>query len=213
MRPSFFSTILAIGGSQLTSAAALPQEAPSSITPPALPLSAFEGLSLVTPITLEEALAGADNETETEAPPGLMRLTAAAATCSNPRVRVEWDSYSDGDRQAYVDAVKCLMNRGPSGQFAASRSRYEDLVALHQTLTPNVHSNANRVNAKFLIWHRYYLWTFEDMLRSECGFNRAMPWFDETRYAGRFSQSSIFSSRWFGGIALGGNCVTDGVSN
>lgn len=132
---------------------------------------------------------------------------SAQATCSNPRVRQEWDSYSNDDRQAFVSAIKCLMTRAPSGQFSQAKSRYEDLVALHQTLTPNVHGNS-----KFLLWHRYYLYTFEDMLRSECGFNRALPWWDETRYSGRFADSSIFSDQWFGGINAGGNCITNGVS-
>jgi tyrosinase len=132
---------------------------------------------------------------------------AAAATCSNPRVRTEWDSYSTSDRQAFVDAVKCLMSKPASGQFKQAKSRYEDLVALHQTLTPNVHGNS-----KFLLWHRYYLFTFEDMLRSECGFNRNLPWWDETRYAGRFAASSIFSDQWLGGVNAGGNCITNGVS-
>jgi tyrosinase len=130
------------------------------------------------------------------------------ATCSNPRVRQEWDSYSDSDRQAFVSAVRCLMGKPASGQFSQAKSRYEDLVALHQTLTPNVHGNS-----KFLLWHRYYLFTFEDVLRSECGFDRALPWWDETRYSGRFAQSSIFSDQWFGGINAGGNCITNGVSS
>lgn len=127
------------------------------------------------------------------------------ATCSNPRIRQEWDSYSDSDRQAYLNAIKCLQSRGPNGQFSQSKSRYEDLVALHQTLTPNVHGSA-----KFLLWHRYYLFTFEDILRSECGFDRNLPWWDETRYSGRFADSSIFSDQWYGGINAGGNCITNG---
>jgi tyrosinase len=135
----------------------------------------------------------------------LEKFEKRQSTCSNPRIRREWDSYSDSDRQAYVDAIKCLQSRPASGQFRQSQSRYEDLVALHQTLTPNVHGNA-----KFLLWHRYYLWTFEQMLRSDCGFNRDLPWFDETRYAGRFGASSIFSSQWFGSVNIGGQCVTNG---
>lgn len=135
----------------------------------------------------------------------LEKFEKRQSTCSNPRIRREWDSYSNSDRQAYVDAIRCLQSRPASGQFRQSQSRYEDLVALHQTLTPNVHGNA-----KFLLWHRYYLWTFEQMLRSDCGFNRDLPWFDETRYAGRFGASSIFSSQWFGSVNIGGQCVTNG---
>jgi tyrosinase len=100
------------------------------------------------------------------------------------------------------------MGKPASGQFRQAKNRYEDFVALHQNLTPNVHNNA-----KFLIWHRYFLWTFEDVLRAECGYNAGVLWFDESRYAGRFTASSIFSSQYFGGVAVGGNCVTDGVSN
>lgn len=187
---------------------------------PALPLSIFAETAGHT-LTLEEALAGlnitdkidelADKVEDTLdnfITPNLgLSVKAARATCSTVRVRQEWDSVSTGDRQNFVDSLKCLMGRAPSGQFSASKSRYEDFVALHQILTPRVHQSA-----KFLLWHRYYLWTFEQVLRDECGFTAPLPWFDETKYAGKFSQSSIFSSQWMGGIALGGNCVTDGVS-
>lgn len=130
----------------------------------------------------------------------------AFATCANPRVRIEWDSATTAQRTAYVNAVRCLMNRPRSGQWSNARNRFEDLAALHQNLTPNVHNNA-----KFLVWHRYYLWVFEDMLRAECGYNAGILWFDESRYAGRFRQSSIFTNQYYGSIAIGGRCVTDGV--
>jgi tyrosinase len=213
MRTSLFA--LAVAGS----ASALPQKdivggVVGGVTGllgkivPALPLHIFkETPKFVVPLTLEEARAG-KNSTEDLEKPAFRKLAvaAAAATCSNPRVRTEWENYPDTDRQAFTSAVQCLMGRPPNGQFSQSRSRYEDMVALHQTLTPNVHGSA-----KFLIWHRYYLWTFEQLLRDECGFDRNFPWFDETKFAGRFAQSSIFSSQWFGSVNVGGNCVTDGV--
>lgn len=205
MQLSLLAVLLAVGGG---SAAALP----SPSLAPALPLSAFE-TKTVKPLTLEEILANVveegpsniilDNSTNTDT-----NRLAAQATCSNPRIRTEWDAYSNDDRQAFVNAINCLIAAKPSGRFSQAKNRYEDLVALHQTLTDNVHGNS-----KFLIWHRYFLWTFEDLLRSECGFDRNLPWFDETKYAGKFSSSSIFTSSWFGGIAIGGNCVEDGVSN
>jgi tyrosinase len=210
MRTAFLSATLAVVAS--VSALSAPQELPTTKIVRPLPLNIFADTpKFVQPVPLEEAkkIFQEHNATQPEQAPPAFRITtfAAAATCANPRVRIEWDSYPDSSKQAFVDAIKCLMGRAPSGQFRASRSRYEDLVALHQTLTPNVHGSS-----KFLLWHRYYTWVFEDILRAECGFNQAMPWFDETRYAGRFSQSSIFSSRWLGAIALGGNCVTNGVS-
>jgi tyrosinase len=168
---------------------------------PALPLFHFNTPKFTTPLTPEDIAnrVFAKNDTDSSEGSGIQNfddVSSIAATCSNPRVRIEWDSYNNDDRQAYVNAIKCLQSRPASGQFQQSRSRYEDLVSLHQNLTPNVHGNS-----KFLLWHRYYLWMFEDILRSECGFDRALPWFDETRYAGRFADSSIFSDQWYGGIS------------
>lgn len=151
-------------------------------------------------------MANTASTNEEESKFSTMSVNVAAATCSSVRIRTEWDSTSTAERQNFVDSLKCLMAKPPSGQFSASKSRYEDFTALHQTLTPRVHSNS-----KFLLWHRYLLWTWEQELRDTCGLTGTLPWFDETKYAGKFGQSSIFSSQWFGGIGLGGACVTDGV--
>lgn len=218
-----FSTITALSAATLVSGAALKrQNAPGSVPMtqmfPALPVSIFEKTAGHT-LTLEEALAGLKitdkiHEIADKVEDGIENLEnllhpklQSRATCANVRVRTEWDSTSTAEKQNFVDSIKCLMGKAPSGQFAASKSRYEDFVALHQVLTPRVHGSS-----KFLLWHRYYLWTFEQALRSDCGLTTTLPWFDETKYAGKFSQSSIFSSQWLGGIALGGACVTDGVS-
>lgn len=204
----------------------LPSESvPLTSLVPALPLEIFEKTAGHT-LTLQEALAGLnitdkirefadkvgdkiEDHFDNLIPPfdssKRDNVKVARATCSNVRVRQEWHSTSTSDKQNFVDSLKCLMGKAPSGQFSASKSRYEDFVALHQILTPRVHGSS-----KFLLWHRYYLWTFEQVLRSDCGLTATFPWFDETKYAGRFAQSSIFSSQWMGAISLGGNCVTDG---
>jgi len=227
MRTTFLSATLAVSTS-VSALPALPQGIPglSDVTnmigdvvstatniieqlAPALPLEKFNTKKFTTLFTPEDIINRVFEKNDTATPEAssfhTLDTASAAATCSNPRVRIEWDSYSNSDRQAYITAIKCLQSRGPSGQFSQSKSRYEDLVALHQTLTPNVHGNA-----KFLLWHRYYTWMFEDILRSECGFDRAIPWFDETRYAGNFAASSIFSDQWYGGINANGNCITNG---
>jgi len=233
------STITALSAATLVSGAAIKRQdsIPATTLFPALPLSIFAETAGHT-LTLEEAIAGLNitdkiheladkiHDTTDKIHDGIENLiepnmrvnsantrvstasvNTAAATCSTVRVRTEWDSVSTADRQNFVDSLKCLMKKAPSGQFVASKSRYEDFTALHQTLTPRVHSNS-----KFLLWHRYLLWTFESELRESCGLTATLPWFDETKYAGKFGQSSIFSSQWFGGISLGGACVTDGVS-
>jgi tyrosinase len=99
-----------------------------------------------------------------------------AGDCSNPNVRYEWDDYSATDKKAFISAIQCLIKAKPSGKFGPSRNRYEDFVRLHQTYAPNIHSESFSVQThKFLLWHRYYLWAFEQVLRDECGFNKAMP--------------------------------------
>jgi tyrosinase len=147
----------------------------------------------------------ADVDTEFDLESELDHFEKRQNTCSNPRVRVDWDTFSTSDRQNLVDSMKCLLRARPSGRFPGSQNRYEDIVVLHQSSTPSVHGNA-----KFLLWHRYLLWTFEDVLRRECGFRASIPFLNEARYAGRFASSSIFSAQWFGALLARGNCVTDG---
>ncbi|KAI1427744.1 hypothetical protein F5Y12DRAFT_150690 [Xylaria sp. FL1777] len=148
-----------------------------------------------------------------KSPDGDVIAAAAAGTCnpSNPHVRFEWDNYSLSDRTAFVEAIKCLQNK-PSGgsQFTGAQNRYEDLVAVHRDMTVNIHQTA-----AFLVWHRYFTWVFEQMLREECGFNRAMPWWDETKHAGAFGQSDVFNSAWFGDLPAKtsdgqGTCINSG---
>lgn len=138
----------------------------------------------------------------------------AAATCnpSSPSIRSEWSIYSSADRTAFVDAIKCLQNK-PSGgsQFTGARNRYEDLISVHRGMTANIHQTA-----AFLVWHRYFVWVFEQMLRGECGFTRAMPWWDETKHAGAFAASDVFTDQWFGHLPAKtsngqGTCIESGV--
>jgi tyrosinase len=183
-----------------------------------LPSSAFPKFHT---ISLEDAHAGKDlpdgfESNSTHA--SLLSLqgtptaqTAAAAACAaKPGMRTEWRQYSASDRLAFMTAIKCLMKKPPSGKFSPAANRYEDLVRLHQQFMPNIHNNA-----KFLVWHRYFLWTYEQVLRAECGFNRNFPWWDETKDAGNFAKSDMFTNtNYFGHLPLpqGGNpvCIASG---
>ncbi|KAI1112534.1 Di-copper centre-containing protein [Nemania sp. NC0429] len=144
-------------------------------------------------------------EAETEA--------EAAATCnpSSPSVRIEWSSYSQADRTAFVDAIKCLQGKASGGsQYTGARNRYEDLISVHRGMTANIHQTAS-----FLVWHRYFVWVFEQMLRDECGFGSPMPWWDETKHAGAFAASDVFNDQWFGHLPAKtssgqGTCIESG---
>ena len=213
MRLSLLSALALSSGSELLVSGAVIQERAQA---PALPITEFKGNPFVRPLTFDEVVNGATlvNTTKGDDDKPKMNVFAVSAAaageeCANPRVRQEWDSYSNDNKQAFISAIRCLQGKRASGAYPASKSKYEDLTAIHQKLTPNVHSNA-----KFLLWHRYFVWTFESLLRSECGFDREMPWWDETKWSGKFSQSSVFSSQWFGALAnVNGGCVPNGVSD
>ena len=205
MRSSLF---LAVAGA---ASAAVAASVPLSTS---LPASAFPGFKT---ISLDEAREGKDlpngfNLSDADSSNQATHVqTAAEAACSaNPNIRYEWRQYSDSDKSAFINAIKCLINKPSSGNFPPAQNRYEDLARVHQMYMPNIHQNA-----KFLIWHRYFLFTFQMVLRNECGFDRAFPWWDETRDAGRFSQSGLFTDQYFGTLttAQNGNptCVTNGA--
>jgi len=190
-------------------------------TAPALPVAAFPKDPL---IPFEDFLQGKDLPNGFNASKTHVKIhedleaaatvqTAAEAACSaNPNVRFEWRQFSTSDKLAFIGAIKCLMNKPPSGNFPPATSRYEDLVRLHQMDVSNIHGNP-----KFLPWHRYYLWTFEQVLRDECGFDRAFPWWDETIDAGNFANAELFTNTNYFGHLPGPNpngnayCIESGA--
>lgn len=128
MRTSILSATLAVVAS--VSALPSPQELPLTKLIKALPLNIFaETPKFVQPVPLADAkrIFEEHNATQPEEPAAQnqnfrVSTLAAAATCANPRVRVEWDSYPDSSKQQFVDAIKCLMGRAPSGQFPQPRA-------------------------------------------------------------------------------------------
>lgn len=142
-----------------------------------------------------------------------VKQAVATGTCARNRTRFEWRNYQTSDRQAFVKSIACLQGLPSAGaQYAPSTSRYEDFVQTHQVMTDTVHQNGI-----FLLWHRYFTWAFEKALRNECGFEdgRAMPWWDETLDSGKFAESPVFTSEYFGTLptstADAGTCITDGA--
>lgn len=191
---------------------------------------AINGVDLIVDNVLDPLLGGHHNHSSTtegpetaapvpaantEAPaavvPSTLNSAAAAACAANPQIRWEWRSYSVPDRQKFVAAIKCLVDSPPSGNFPPATNRFEDLARLHQIYMPNVHGNS-----EFLVWHRYFLWTFEQLLQTECGLDIPMPWWDETKDAADFAANNMFSNNYFGhldGPDHEGDptCLTSGV--
>ena len=75
-------------------------------------------------------------------------------------------------RRDYVRSVQCLFD-SPSRLTKhgwATRTRYDDFVAVHVNKTRTIHNTAN-----FLGWHRYYVHAYETALREECGYQGYSP--------------------------------------
>jgi len=175
-------------------------------------------------ITLEEAKAGIEAGViphKSDAGVGAhanfasadLKTTATGSSCRSPAVRVEWRNMKDGDKKAFMGAIKCLMGKPGSGHHPGSKSRYDDLVSVHQQLMPTIHQVG-----QFLPWHRWFLHIYEDVLRSECSYRGPLPWWDESRDAGRFSASPMFTDQYFGKLPAKtkngqGTCITNTVGS
>lgn len=171
-------------------------------------------------ITLEDAQAAAagDNDSDVQSftassteDDSSAAAVAPGGPCATPHVRVEWRNMKNEDRHAFLDGIKCLMDKPASGDFVDSQNRYEDIVSVHQQMTSQIH-----MSGLFLPWHRYYLWVFMRVLREECAYTAPFPWWDEIKDAGNFAQSPLFTDEYFGslpGATNGqGTCITNGVS-
>lgn len=149
-------------------------------------------------------------------------------TCKDPIVRKEWRNLSFSEKKSYLDAVDCITTKPsltlPSNNTGV-RSRYDDLLYTHIQQTFSIHYVGH-----FLPWHRYFVATYEHMLRAECGYDGAQPYWDWTLDVGSddaFVGSPVFDAEsGFGGNGpyvegnasdpfavpgrTGGGCVLDG---
>lgn len=218
MRLSLVST--AICGTLAVSALTIPQQSPVKRFE-LVDLKPFEDFTfeLLSP---EKAKAAAAADKSNVSPVAGLASAAQnggvagimAGTCKSPKVRYEWRDLTDAHKKEFVNAVKCLLNKPSAGgsNHPGSKNRYEDLVSVHQQMTPTIH-----MVAQFLPWHRYYLSVYESMLRDECAYTGPMPWWDESKDAGKFSSAPMFTDAYFGSAPKKttdgkGTCVTDGVS-
>ncbi|KAH9903835.1 hypothetical protein F4778DRAFT_101280 [Xylariomycetidae sp. FL2044] len=166
----------------------------------------------------------------------LARIGASAGTCTkdNVRVRKEWRNIPGEERTAFTNAVKCLMEDQPSVytdlNSTGPRSMFDSFGVLHYLLTPYVHNSAY-----FLLFHRLYIWTYEEKLRTLCGYTGAFPYWEwgldarsvegsplfdgsETSMGSngaKVNSSSSPGGGGFGGFGgfgggSGGGCVTEG---
>ncbi|KAK3367888.1 hypothetical protein B0H63DRAFT_87371 [Podospora didyma] len=120
-------------------------------------------------------------------------------TVETASVRKEWSDLTETERKAYTSAVLCLMEKPGlmTAQAPGAKSRFDDYVAIHIQQTPRNHGSAF-----FLPWHRYYLWHYENALRTECGYTGFQPYWNWDRYAKDPVSSPLFNGNE---SSMGGN--------
>lgn len=139
------------------------------------------------------------------------QLAGGACTIETAAIRREWSDLAPAEREAYTSAVKCLQKlpaRSDKSKVPGARSRFDDFMATHITMTPYVHASAN-----FLSWHRLFVWTYEKALREECGYEGYQPYWNWDRYAADPVNSPMFNgnaSSMSGSSAPGSGCVETG---
>lgn len=97
---------------------------------------------------------------------------------------------SSAEKIAYTSAVKCLMTKpslNNATEVPGAKSRFDDFVAVHINQTLSIHGTAN-----FLSWHRYFTWTYEQALRTECGYKGYQPYWNWGKWAFDPLRSPIF---------------------
>ncbi|KAG4414580.1 hypothetical protein IFR04_012278 [Cadophora malorum] len=123
-------------------------------------------------------------------------------TCNlgNAAVRREWSTLLPSERKAYTDAVLCLQSkpaRTNQTLVPGAKSRYDDFVWTHIEQTLTIHGTAN-----FLSWHRYFVWTYEQALRNECGYKGYQPYWNWGKTAFDPINSPVFDGS---DSSIGGN--------
>ncbi|KAH8994114.1 Di-copper centre-containing protein [Lactarius hatsudake] len=121
--------------------------------------------------------------------------------CIKPAIRKEWRALRTQEKMEWIRAVNCLshlphdpaltpkVNRSVSliPPVNASSSYYDDFVYLHMDLNTVIH-----FTGEFLPWHRWFLYAFEETLKSRCGYHGVSPYWNWTIDAPNFFESSFW---------------------
>ncbi|CDU24369.1 uncharacterized protein SPSC_03740 [Sporisorium scitamineum] len=120
----------------------------------------------------------------------------ASSACKSLAQRVNWNTLTTAQKNAYFDAVKCLKTKPSQTGFEASKNLFDDFPSIHIQQNHHIHSVA-----AFLPWHRRFVQARERALQS-CGYSGPTPYWDWTKAAdtGNPQVDPIFSVQdGFGG--------------
>ncbi|KAF9700786.1 hypothetical protein EKO04_001956 [Ascochyta lentis] len=106
-------------------------------------------------------------------------------------------------KKSYIDAVLCLTKKNAVSGIEHAINRFDDHEAVHNSQTLDIHWVGH-----FILWHRYFVATYEKALRDECGYTGGQPYWDWSQDAEPQSPNStkIFESAIFDPVTgFGGN--------
>ncbi|ETP53430.1 hypothetical protein F442_01661 [Phytophthora nicotianae P10297] len=83
----------------------------------------------------------------------LVHAQQVGTSCSQPRIRKSWDSFTDAEKALYTEAVGVAMDQGFHQKFVQIHTEKVTGLEAHQTCV-------------FIYWHRMLLLGYENMLRS-----------------------------------------------
>jgi tyrosinase len=155
--------------------------------------AAVPGTTLSDHATLEELAKQALDTIQNSAMNGNIEIRGNSCKISDIRIRRGWydygkiytaiqlelilrydrDAISPQERKDYITAVQCLQSKPaktPQEAAPGAKTRFDDFVATHINQTMTIHYTAN-----FLSWHRYFVWLYEEALRTECGYKGSQP--------------------------------------
>ncbi|KAI4616681.1 hypothetical protein J4E80_005956 [Alternaria sp. BMP 0032] len=161
--------------------AAVPFDSPSTpvidIDPAVDPLEALAQLQQSAYETLEQ------NES-------VSKRTPKGCSLAKTTIRRDWDHLSKSERKAYIKAVQCLRTlpaKSDKSWASAAKTRFDDYVAIHVNQTLGIHGNG-----LFLTWHRYFVWSYEQALRNECGYKGYQPYWNWFAHTDNIYKSPVF---------------------
>ena len=125
--------------------------------------------------------------------PSSLTTYESPKTCLKPKIRREWRSLSEAEKESYIAAAKCLTEI-PS-KSGANGSVHDNFSYIHSKIgkfckTPPhslnlardllskvilMHMKAHKA-AQFLPWHRYFLYKYEELLQTQCGYSDSLPY-------------------------------------
>ncbi|RKO97252.1 hypothetical protein CXG81DRAFT_744, partial [Caulochytrium protostelioides] len=126
--------------------------------------------------------------------------------CQTPLVRREWRELSLDERKEYVDTINAMKKAPTSDSTLGSKNRYEDFVRVHAQYTRWAHNNP-----MFLIWHRWFIHSFEQALKA-INPKVVLPFWDWALDSQHPAASPIFdATSGFGGNGVGDTgCIGSG---